>query len=194
MRGPLSEDDIERLEQAGTPEAHRSAATTLTAWAEEPHEDDEASTARLLNAAAWHLDQAGDREAALALYRRSVTAPGTVVPDKRCYLHGALLQAGRTDEARRLGNEIRRSVPEDLEAYAFVAENHELAGDVHEAHRWLELGAQRLERDGRTRIRPDGDLAALLLLRARRRVRQNLGFPPDHLDELVPPIDPSVME
>jgi hypothetical protein len=92
VRTWLSYDDVEGLEAAArTPAAHRQAAAELTAWATEQHPDDEVSPADLLSAAAWHLQQAGDTEPALELYRRAVAAEGTTTPDARCLLSAALL-------------------------------------------------------------------------------------------------------
>ena len=186
MRGPLSFDDVEELEfTARTPDAHRAAAATLTAWAEEQHpDDDDVTPASLLAAAAWHLDVVGDRAGALDLYRRASAAPGEAPPDIRCYLHGALLKVGDRDEARRVADDVRRSAPSDPDVYLFMAENHELDGDLQQAHRWLAMGVNRL--DLRTGVDPPLDFRLIILLRARRRVRQALGFPPDDIDLIVP--------
>ncbi|NYJ03879.1 tetratricopeptide repeat protein [Petropleomorpha daqingensis] len=185
MRGPVGDDDLEKWESsAQTPEDHRTAAATLLAWADEPHPEDDVPPARLLSSAAWHLETAGDAEDALDLHRRAVEAPGEVVPDARCYLHGALLESGRVDEARELANEIRREAPADTDVYLVLGENYALAGDLTQAHRWLTMGAERLERTDR----PINGIGVFHLLRARRRVRDSLGLPFDDLDALVPPI------
>ncbi|TQN42134.1 hypothetical protein FHU33_1528 [Blastococcus colisei] len=159
----------------------------MVAWADEAHPDDETGPARLLNAAAWHLDQVEEHDAALALYRRAVAARGTVLPDARCY-HAALLRVGLVDEARRLSDEVRRTAPADLDVYVFMSENHELAGDLQQAYRWLNMGVRQLELPDRVDVHPSNDYAELVLLRARRRMRESLGFPPDDVDELVPPL------
>lgn len=189
MRDPVSDDDIEELMFAvRTLEDHRRAAATLLAWADEEHEDDEAEPARLLNAAAWHLEQMGEHEVGLALHRRAVAARGTVLPDARCYLHAALLKAGDEDEARQLGDEVRRAAPTDPDVYVFMGENYELAGDLRQALRWLNLGVRTLELPDPGGVRPSGAYAGFVLLRARRRVREALGLPLDDLDGLVPPL------
>jgi hypothetical protein len=185
VREPVVADDLEKWESsAQTPEDHRGAAVTLVAWADEPHPDDEVPPARLLSAAAWHLETAGDPERALDLHRRAVEAPGDVVPDARCYLHGALLETGHVDEARELADVIRREAPADTDVYLVMGENYALAGDLTQAHRWLTMGAERLERTDR----PISGIGVFHLLRARRRVRDSLGLPVDDLDTLVPPI------
>jgi len=185
VREPVGADDLEKRESsAQTPEEHRSAAAVLVAWADEPHPDDEVPPARLLSSAAWHLESAGDADGALDLHRRAVEAPGDVVPDARCYLHGALLEAGHLDEARELADVLRREAPTDTDVFLVMGENYALAGDLKQAHRWLTMGAERLERTDR----PINGIGVFHLLRARRRVRDSLGLPFDDLDALVPPI------
>jgi hypothetical protein len=112
VRSGLDYDDIEGLEGAArTPKAHRRAAATLPAWAEEVHPDDGVSPAELLSAAGWRLEQAGDTQAALDVHRRTVAAPGPTILDARCALAAALLTAGHEDEARQVADELRRSRP-----------------------------------------------------------------------------------
>jgi tetratricopeptide (TPR) repeat protein len=181
MRSWLNVDDIERLEaSARTPKAHRRAAATLADWARETNRDDEVTPADLLSAAGWHLDQAGDTEAALTLYRQAVAAGGMTDPDARCVQHAALLAAGRPDEARQVADELRRSRPR-ISDIAAMAENFELAGDLEQAHRWAAMGVNRLDLDDAADT--DVDYEVVYLLDVRRRIRQALGFPPDELDE-----------
>jgi len=182
VRDPLSFDDVERLEfWARTPRAHREAAAILLSWAEVEHPDDEEVTrAALISAAAWHLDRAGDTEQGLELHRRAVTEPGTTDPDARCLLHAALLTAGRADEAKQVADDVRRSTP-SLQVCALMAENFELVGDLKQAHRWLAIGVNRLDLGDDDELGYDWETA--YLLRARRRVRHALGYPPDELDE-----------
>lgn len=187
MRPPLSYDDVEQLEvPGGTPEQHRAAADVLVGWAAESHPDDVGVTpAALLAAAAEHLQLAGDKDAALALFRRAVEAPGDAEPDKRCYLHAALLDAGDTAAARALADEIRRSGPDDPAVYEFVGENFEMAGDPREAVRWFTMGLTRMDRRGGT---SDEDARYWERLTVcRRRARHALGYPPDELDLTVAP-------
>ena len=181
VRTWVTSDDIERLEaSARTPAAHRKAATTLTEWADQEHPDDEVSTAELLAAAGWHLDQAGDVEAALDLHRRAVAATGTTTPDARCMLTAALLDAGRLDEARQVANELRRAGPRIID-FASMAEVLEMHGDLVQANRWAAMGVSRLQ------LATDTDEPEAweveILFDVRGRVRQELGFPPDDLDE-----------
>jgi tetratricopeptide (TPR) repeat protein len=182
VRTWLSYDDVEGLEAAArTPAAHRQAAAELTAWADEQHPDDEVSPADLLSAAAWHLQQAGDTEPALELYRRAVAAEGTTTPDARCLLSAALLEAGRLNEARQVADGLRRSGPRIVDV-ASMAEVFELHGDLKEAHRWVAMGVTRLELASESELPEEYEVDELLSVR--RRVRQALGFPPDDLDEI----------
>jgi hypothetical protein len=183
VRTPRSIDDVERVEtSARSPRTHREAAAVLSAWAEHPHPDDEANPAELLSAAAWHLDQAGDTDAALELHRRAVTAEGTTTPDARCLLHAALIDACRLDEARHVADDLRRSGPTVLDC-AGMAENFENVGDLQQAHRWAAIGVNRIQLADDTDVDVD-DFDVVELLNVRRRVRQALGFPPDELDEV----------
>jgi hypothetical protein len=181
VRDPLSEDDVERLQtSARTPKAHRMAAATLTAWSEERHPDDEVNAADLLSAAGWHLAQAGDTDEGLTLHRRAVATEETTTPDARALLHAALLEAGQLDEAQEVAKDLRRSGPRIVDI-AYMAENFEMHGDLGQAHRWAEMGVSRLELAGDTDGSADFDVE--MLLNVRRRVRQELGFPPDELDQ-----------
>lgn len=120
-------------------------------------------------------------------HRRAVAARGTVPPDVRCYLHAAMLEAGLDDEARQLADEIRRAAPTDLDVYVFMGENYELAGDLHQAHRWLNMGVRKLEPvDQAELLRLGTAHDGFVLLRARRRVREALHLPGDDIDELLP--------
>ena len=186
VRRPLTPDDVEDLyARARTPEQHRAAAERLTAWADEPRPgDSEVSPAALLVSAGEHLTEAGDVEGAVAAFRRAVALGQHVPPDVRCYLHGALLKAGDVDAARSIAEEMRRERPTDGDVYLFLGENHELVGDLREAHRWLTMGARQAFNGVE-----DGDdqaaVGAAGLLTARLRVRHALGLPLDEYDTLV---------
>jgi hypothetical protein len=177
VRERLTYDDIERLEaSATTATTHREAAARLLGWAEERHPRDEASPADLVSAAAWHLDQAGDVEGALDLHRRAVAVEGTTTPDARCMLAAALLDAGRADEAKQVADELRKSRPRVIDIVG-MAEVFELVGDLDQANRWVGMGMTRLDL-----VTEDDEVEAAdieMLFAIRRRVREQLGFPPD---------------
>ena len=186
VRRRLTRDDVEELyDRARTPKEHRAAAEKLAAWAEEAHPDDQdVSPASLLVSAGEHLTEAGDLEGAVALFRRAVATGQTVPPDVRCYLHGGLLRLGDAEAARRIAEELRRERPVDGDVYLFLGENHELAGDLREAHRWLTMGARRALDDVEDGDDHAAEDAAGLLM-ARLRVRHALDLPLDEYDTLV---------
>ncbi|SFL38462.1 tetratricopeptide repeat protein [Geodermatophilus ruber] len=190
MRGPLSLDDVEELDLAvRTPEQCRATAARLVTWSEQPHPEDDAEVtpAMLLVHAGELLAMVGDHEAALDLYRRAIRAEGDVVPDVRCYLHHGLIAVGDVDAARRLAEEVRRSRPTDADVYLLIAEDYEAAGDLAAANRWMSLGLRWLLEGLETDSEDPPGRRATMFLRARRRIRQALGFAPDELDGLLPP-------
>ena len=186
VRGPLTSGEVEELHaRARTPKRHRAAAEELAAWAEEVHPDDQGvSPASLLVSAGEHLTEVGDLEGAVALFRRAVAAGQHVAPDVRCYLHGGLLRMGDAGAARGIAEELRRERPVDGDVYLFLGENHELAGDLREAHRWLTMGARRAVNDVEDGDERAAEDAAGLLM-ARLRVRHALDLPLDEYDALV---------
>lgn len=175
MRPPLTEDDLEATEGHRTPEAHRELAETVLGWAEETHPDDEVSPAEILANAGWHLDLAGDTDAALEVFRRSLAAEGRVEPDVRCSMAAVLLASGRAEEARAVAEEFRRSRPGPAECTA-MAEVFETADDLEQAARWTAIGLTRLELTVDDEL---DDWEAEYLLRARARIRAAQGLPLD---------------
>jgi tetratricopeptide (TPR) repeat protein len=158
----------------------------LIAWAGERHPADaaEVTPAALLAEADQILEILGDHRAALEAYRRAATAEGAVEPDVRCFVHRALVSVGDLPAARLLAEEVRRSASADLGVYAMIGETYEKAGNLREAHRWLNLGLQRL---GRPAVKGTHDLALdlLLLTIVRRRIRRALDLPADAADRLA---------
>jgi tetratricopeptide (TPR) repeat protein len=172
---------------AETPEQQRRAAEQLIAWAAERHPADAVGVtpAALLAEAGEILDLLGDHAGALEAYRRAATAEGAVEFDVRCFMHRALVSMGKLPAARLLAEEVRRSAPADPGAYAMIGETYEQAGDLREAHRWLNLGLQR--QGGRAA--DDGStgqgLDLFLLAIVRRRIRRALELPADAVDRLA---------
>jgi tetratricopeptide (TPR) repeat protein len=185
-------DDLEALEApARSPEELRAAAAQLVAWSRETHpeDDEEITPALLLVHAGELLSQAGDHEGALDLFRRAEAAEGDAPPDTRCYLHHGLLAAGDAEGARRLAEEVRRSRPADPDTYLLIGQDYAQAGDLAEVNRWLNLGLRRLLAQLQDEDPDLSGVGAVMLLAARRRVRRELGFPPDEFDlhPLLPP-------
>ncbi|MGY1709053.1 tetratricopeptide repeat protein [Geodermatophilus sp. SYSU D00758] len=183
MRAALTTDQVEELELgARTPEQRRAASARLEQWAADPQPGDDLSPAALLVQAGELRGMAGDAEAALALFERAAEAGGEVVPDVRTALHHGLVRVGRLDEARRLAEEVRRSRPRDADVYALIGEDYEEIGDLPEANRWLNLALQRLLAQTEDPLGEAPGMVAAMVLVARRRVRERLGFPPDEFD------------
>jgi tetratricopeptide (TPR) repeat protein len=193
MRTPLDMDTVARLGlDAGTPEQQRQAVEQLILWAAERHPADavEVTPAALSAEARKILELLGDHAAALEVYRRAATAEGAVEPDVRCFLHRALVSVGELPAARLLAEEVRRSAPADPGAYAMIGETYEKAGDLREAHRWLNLGLQRFSGRAPDDDSTDQHLDLVLLAIVRRRIRRALGLPPDAVDRLAGPALP----
>ncbi|SFO42486.1 hypothetical protein SAMN05660359_03359 [Geodermatophilus obscurus] len=191
MRRPRTQDDLDAayaLRQ--TPEQSRAVSRQLETWAAEgTRAGDEVNAAELLVCAGEGLARIGDTHEAVRLFRRAVATGEPVVPDVRCYLHHGLLAIGDTDAARELADGIRRERPADADVYLFIGEDHEIHGDLREAHRWLTLGARVALGDVDDADEPealDAATGAAFLLTARRRVRRRLDMPPDDWDGLVP--------
>ncbi len=191
MRRPRSEDDLADLHHPGqTPDESRAVARQLEAWAEAGNQPgDEIGAGDLLVAAGEQLLRVGDLSEAVRVLRRAVETGDQVAPDARCYLHHALLASGDPDAARALAEEVRRERPADVDVYLFIGEDHELHGDLREAHRWLTMGTRRALADVEDADDVSESFAASRaagLLVARRRVRRELELAPDDWDELVP--------
>ncbi len=176
VREPLTYDDLEATEGHRSPAGHRTLADSLLDWATVVHPDDEPSTAELLAEAGWHLDLAGDTDAAIAVFRRAVEAQGRrAVPDPRCSIVAVLLASDRQDEARAAAEEFRRTRPDVTDCTA-MAEVFETAGDLTQAARWTAIGLARLELSTDDEL-DAGEAEQLLVTRARIRTAQ--GLPPD---------------
>ncbi|SDX58028.1 hypothetical protein SAMN05660209_00759 [Geodermatophilus africanus] len=172
---------------AETPEAQRAWAAQLVAWAADRHPEDspEVTPAALLIEAGETVELLGDHPAALDLYRRAAAAEGTVAPDARCYVHRALVATGELPSARRLAEEVRRSAPADTSSYAMIGETWEKAGDLVEAHRWMNLGLRALGRRAEGGDPTATGIDLILLLIVRRRLCRALELPPDAGDRLA---------
>lgn len=182
MRDPVTYEDVDDIPLGGSTEHDQEAARTLQAWAAQPHPDDELSPAALLVRASEHLASADDHEGSLELARRAVDLGGDVPPDVRCYLVAGLLRVGATREAGDVADTIRRSRPTSGDVFLFLGEGYEAAGDLDQANRWFTMGVLRLLRN-EDEADPGRDAELMVLLAARARAREVLGFPADDLDE-----------
>ncbi len=181
MRGPLTFEDIQERQDAAEgagPDGHRDAAADFLAWASEPHPDDDpdASRAELLVTAAQQLSLAGEPESALGVLREAVATGEQVSPDVRAHLIDGLLDCGLHEEADKVADELRRERPADVMVHDLVGAAYERVDRLDVALRWFTMGTVRAVRNF------EDSFSAWLLMTARYRVRQKMGFPPDDFD------------
>jgi hypothetical protein len=181
MAGMLSEDDVDEIvfKAAGDGD-HLGAAATLETLAErgEVHSA-EVTKASLLVDAGSQYGLADDWSEAIRCYRAAVTDGGSCSVDPRVWLHDGLLRNGQPGEAMALRDELKASRSRDPGMYEAVAETLEAMGLLGDAHTWFTMGYHRCEGAAVP------DFLLDLLLVGRRRVRIDLGYPMDDLDEVA---------
>ncbi|MFC8272193.1 SEC-C domain-containing protein [Streptomyces sp. NPDC057271] len=162
-----------------TPAAHATEAERLLRTAALYPEDREA----LLLRAAAHLELAGDRAAATALYDDLLLSPDPSDPHLIRALKAAnLWEYGHEAEARAIIEGLRASAPSDAAPWEIVVE-------TLETHDELEL-AEALATEAATLLAPASSPADLphptqSLLVTRHRVRRMLALPHDDWDTLA---------
>ncbi len=178
MRAPVTREvlqDKESLASTGAVTHHRVAAQ-LVAWATHPHDRDEVSVADLWVEAGEQFALAGEHTQALDAYQRAAGCAVATSPDARGFVIKALLDLGRTDQAQEASDLLRRARPATAVTYHLVGETWEAVGDLNQANQWLTRGVILAQHHD--------DLPDMaLLLVARLRVREALGFPPDDYDQ-----------
>ncbi len=190
VRPPVTLDLFaEVAQQALEADDPLAAASRLTAWAEDPHPDDEVSTRELLSTAGTLQGAGGDVDGGVALLHRAIATDGPAETDPRGGLYGLLLRAGRQEEADRLAQELRRERPTPAEALGDVALSLWEHGRLEDAHRWYTLAASRVLRDTETDPGSPGVDALPGLLADRAELRAELDLPADELDELGGQLD-----
>lgn len=156
---------------------HEDLARRLEALVE-TYVSGDISRAAILVLAAEEWRQAGQPARALDCFQRAVDDGGEVAVDPRAGIADTLFELERPDEARQVieaigGDRVTSVTPATA---LTVAETLAAYGHLREAHRWATEGARRAEGAG-------GEHTALL--RARYRIRVDLGFPEDELDALL---------
>lgn len=185
MRDPLTFDQLTELaERASAPEGALAAATTLLAWAEDPHPQDDVSPRELVAMAGNLRGAGGDADGGVELLRRALTTEGEAWADPRGDLHHLLVSAGREEEAAAVAQELRRERPTPAQALRDVALTLWDRGRLDEAHRWLTLAASRVLREAEDGSTPPGMDVLPALLGDRAELRAELDLPADELDEL----------
>lgn len=161
---------------------HNAAAQQCEQWAEtiaavpENERPGDLSEADFLVAAAEQCRILRDFDRSVALCERAIATGDPMRYDARAHMAAALFDAGEPERAREVLAALRAERSKDPTLHLFVGEILEADGDLDSAVAWFTRGlliARRLENVTST---------ALLLL-ARHRVREVIGFPPDDFDE-----------
>ncbi|MFJ8791121.1 hypothetical protein [Streptomyces sp. NPDC102462] len=157
---------------------HTAEAARLERTAGLYPEDAEA----LLLQAAAHLELAGDRPAATALYDRLLSTPDALeTPHRVRALKAAnLWEYGHEAEARAIIEGVRTAAPRDPAPWVIVAEALESHDELEAAHDAFTQGATLLLTDV-----PEAPYATHPLLFGRHRVRRMLGAAHDDWDTLA---------
>lgn len=173
-------EDLEELEDETLRTGDHADTAERLARLAESGEFAQLSRAEVLVRAGEQWQMAGHAGAAAELYRRAVDDGGKVSGDARSYLADALFELGRDDEARSLIGRLRADQPADPVVYHCVAETLEARRDLQGAHDWATAGvALVLSGEEKPHFALD------LLLRARFRVRRDLGLAEDDYDAML---------
>ncbi|MFC7532552.1 SEC-C metal-binding domain-containing protein [Actinoplanes sp. GCM10030250] len=144
---------------------------------------DPADAGYALTLAAETNERQGDLTGALALIDRAVEVSGPGADSfPRSYRGLILHRLGREDEAMAQFSAVRPRLVRDADAASSLSEAMEECGSSSIAEQWLTAALETLlDRAGE----PDDHGLRVLhaLLRARRRIRHELGLPPDEMDE-----------
>ncbi|NUP16122.1 MAG: hypothetical protein HOZ81_08485, partial [Streptomyces sp.] len=157
---------------------HTAEAARLERTAGLYPEDAEA----LLLQAAAHLELAGDRPAATALYDRLLSSSVTLETPYlvRALKASNLWEYGHEAEARAIIEGVRAASPRDPAPWVIVAEALEAHDELEQAQQTFTEGARLLLTDV-----PEPPYATHPLLFGRHRVRRMLGLPHDDWDALA---------
>ncbi|SDG43055.1 hypothetical protein SAMN05421505_104120 [Sinosporangium album] len=140
------------------------------------YESGEVSRAAILVLAAEEWRQAGQAARALTSFQSAIDDGGEVIVDPRAGIADTLFELDRPDEARELIDVIHSEGRVNPATALTVAETLVAYGDLRAAHEWATQGVLGGQEGS-------GDHSALL--RARYRIRVDLGLPEDELDALI---------
>jgi tetratricopeptide (TPR) repeat protein len=132
---------------------------------------------------------AGERERAVEVWRDLIADGGEDGDFARYALAEELFKQGENEAARAELATLKAGGRVTHGAWHLAAELYETRGELAEAADWFTTAVRQLSDEDLTRLREDG-LSWMsrvgMLIRARRRVREAMGQPPDHLDRAVP--------
>ncbi|MGQ4387858.1 hypothetical protein [Streptomyces sp. SAS_270] len=136
----------------------------------------------LLLQAAAHLELAGDRPGATALYDRLLATPASLETPHlvRALKASNLWEYGHEAEARAIIDGVRAASPRDPAPWVIVAESLESHDELEAAQDTFTQGATLLLTDV-----PEPPYSTHPLLYGRHRVRRMLGMAHDHWDALA---------
>ncbi|MFD0775980.1 hypothetical protein ACFQZ2_18760 [Streptomonospora algeriensis] len=175
--------DLDRLEfravQSGD---HVDVALELLGLANSVDADSEISRAEIFVRAGEQWEMAQEFERASAAYQRAIDDGGTTIVDARALQAGALLELDMLDSAYAQLELLRAEGPRNLPTFIHIAETLQAHGDPAGAHTWATQGIERFRHQGVTAYVHD---LLLELLRARFRIRMDLGLDEDEFDRLL---------
>ncbi|GAA5074795.1 tetratricopeptide repeat protein [Thermocatellispora tengchongensis] len=162
------------LEHALLADDHESLARQLDELAQS-YVSGDVSRAAILALAAEEWRQAGQPARALDCFQRAVDDGGEVAVDPRAGIADTLFELDRPDEARQIIAKIHSEGTASPATILNIAETLAAYGDLKAAHEWATQGVL-LFTPG------DENPEHAALLRARYRIRLDLGLPEDELD------------
>ena len=186
-RTPVDEDTLARLDaQGGT-----AAADGYLELATDPQPGDVANPAELRVQAGLLLQDAGEHERALEVFREAAATGAPVYPDVRAYLIDGLLHASRADEAADVARAIRADRPSDPYVHLTVGASFEQGNDLTTALRWYTIGLNKMLDEPLTNEDEVLHRVMHLLAANRYTLRRKLDLPIDGLDLVSTELDES---
>jgi hypothetical protein len=181
MPRPITLDDVDRARESALVGDPLTAADRFRAWATDTHAyalGAGVSRAALLADAGEYFGYAADHDEAVRMFEAAIADGGPVAISPRVMLVRELFQAGRTEDAFALADELRRERPADVTDYILLGSGFELIGENTQAQRWYAMGLRAI--DSGSIMASEFDYESLLI--GRQRVRSNAGMPEDTLD------------
>lgn len=175
--------DLDRLEfravQSGD---HVTVALELLDLANRVAANSEVSRAELLVRAGEQWEMAQEHERASAAYQRAIDDGGPTVIDARALQAGALFELDHVDAAYAQLERLRSEGPRNLPTVIHITESLQAHDDLQGAHTWATLGVRRFRHQD---VSPYVHDLLLELLRARFRIRVDLGLAEDEYDRML---------